>query len=77
MSRQAREDKRSKPTKDPNPHYWADNFFKHIKFILAFIILLICLFMIYSDGLIDEKIDAIQSIAWMCAGFLFGTTTSK
>ena len=77
MSRQARDDKRSKPTKEPNAHYWGDMIFKHIKLILSFLVLIVCiLFMCWGD-LIEFKFDAIKSIALMSGGFLFGTATSK
>lgn len=77
MSRQARDDKRKEPTKDPNSHYWADKIFKHIKVIFAFLVLLICILFICCGELLENELDTVKSIAWMSAGFLFGSTTSK
>lgn len=75
--REPRNDKRSKPTKEPNAHYWPNMLSKHIKTILSFIILLICICFLCSKELVDYQFEAIKAIAWMSAGFLFGSETSK
>ena len=75
--REPRNDKRNEPTKEPNAHYWANMFFKHIKLILAFIILLICILVLCLGELEENQFEAIKGFACMSAGFLFGSGTSR
>jgi len=72
-----RSKRRSVPTKGMNAHYWTNMLFKHIKLILAFIVLLICLCILCLDGFADNQFEAIKSIACMSAGFLFGSSANK
>lgn len=75
--REPRNDQRKEPTKEPNTHYWANMIFKHIKLILAFFILLICILMLCLGELADNQFEVIKGLACMSAGFLFGSGASK
>lgn len=73
--REARNDKRAEPTMNPNSHYWGDMFFKHFKQLAAFVILVTIIILLvlcdYTNR--EDVLESIKSIAWLSAGFLFGS----
>lgn len=75
--RDARNDKRAAPTKDPNSHYYFDMCIKHIRpisaaliFIIGFVCLMIC-------EINDKVIEIHKMLLCMCGGYLFGNATNK
>lgn len=75
--REPRNDKRNKPTKEPNSHYYFEMFIKHVRPIsaaLVFIIGFICM-MFYEIS--DKTIEIHKMLLCMCGGYLFGNATNK
>lgn len=75
--REARDDKRKAPTKEPNNHYYFDMFIKHIRPISAALVLIFGFIFLVTIEISDNVIEIYKLLLCTCGGYLFGNATNK
>ena len=70
-------DKRKPGELIPNNHYYGDMFYKHLKIIGAFLLLILLILLIAFKELEESVFECFKILACLCAGFLFGSIDKK